>query len=483
MGLPAGAQEIRSAEVGQLTSAGLGDLKQLINEAEVKRRALTAEVAVNTQLLTRAKGRLRFARAFIVRIFTTRSAPRLAAAVEFATDRLEDSRAQLEGCFVEVDFAFDEATLGSYAALVRTFDDLSGCQRIWDVTATAATDRVAERTMATQALTRTAVSFDFVVPEIVRSQHRAMRMGNAGGRDLFFYPGFVMMRDASRDFALIEYRELRATLSQSRFIEEDHVPSDSEVVGQTWKKANKDGSPDRRFKDNYAIPIARYGELMLRSPTGLMEAYQFSQYGRTEAFAGALADHQRALLALGKAGGLTPTEMSHDDDGDEAEILEDEAQAPAAAPTLPTSFVLDWMALVLILSALTIGGVWADTHRSELVARFASRPVMPSDAGQVGEAVTSGPQSGGPPSSGSQPTAQTVVAPPAVLRRWASLNARCRRGSREESATLEACDDRDTIGLRLNSAGFCHGRAGEAEAAMTWHRCGPGSLHVAEVED
>src|SRR5262249_27237993 len=54
----------------------------------------------------------------------------------------------------------------------------------------------------------------------------------------------------------------------TRFIEREVIPADSPVVGHTWLKANKDGSPDKRFKDNVKIPVVQYGTLTLRSSTG-----------------------------------------------------------------------------------------------------------------------------------------------------------------------------------------------------------------------
>ena len=67
-----------------------------------------------------------------------------------------------------------------------------------------------------------------------------------------------------------------------RFIEEDGVPSDSKVVGQEWAKTNKDGSRDKRFAGNYQIPIALYGELILKSATGLDEKFVVSNPERLQ---------------------------------------------------------------------------------------------------------------------------------------------------------------------------------------------------------
>jgi hypothetical protein len=77
-----------------------------------------------------------------------------------------------------------------------------------------------------------------------------------------------MLPSPSNDFALIDLTEMRLNFSQCSFIEEDPLPADAEVIGQAWKKTNKDGSPDRRFSDNYQIPVVKYAEIEFRSKGG-----------------------------------------------------------------------------------------------------------------------------------------------------------------------------------------------------------------------
>jgi hypothetical protein len=50
----------------------------------------------------------------------------------------------------------------------------------------------------------------------------------------------------------------------------------------TWAKTNKDGSPDRRFRDNFAIPVMEYAQLTLRSPAGLNGKYILSNVSAAE---------------------------------------------------------------------------------------------------------------------------------------------------------------------------------------------------------
>lgn len=87
----------------------------------------------------------------------------------------------------------------------------------------------------------------------------------------------------------VPYSTLKVEISPSRFIESELVPSDAKVVGQTWKYVNKDGGPDRRFKDNRKIPIALYEELHFSSPSGLNEVLQLSQTGVGQPLAEAIA--------------------------------------------------------------------------------------------------------------------------------------------------------------------------------------------------
>ena len=70
-----------------------------------------------------------------------------------------------------------------------------------------------------------------------------------------------------------------------KFIEDGTVPSDAQLIGHAWAKSNKDGSPDRRFRNNYQIPVVLYGSLKFTSPGGLLEEFQISNAALAERFA------------------------------------------------------------------------------------------------------------------------------------------------------------------------------------------------------
>ena len=113
-----------------------------------------------------------------------------------------------------------------------------------------------------------------------------------GRQTLHFFPDRVLVYDPN-GVGAVGYQELRIDVSETRFIENDSVPRDAEVVDRTWKYVNKSGGPDNRFKDNKELPVCRYEEITLSSQSGLNEVLQLSRCG----FGRGLAE---AITLLGK---------------------------------------------------------------------------------------------------------------------------------------------------------------------------------------
>jgi hypothetical protein len=85
---------------------------------------------------------------------------------------------------------------------------------------------------------------------------------------LFFLPDYIFVRQRSR-YGAVSYDSLTVSFSPTRFIEDQAVPVDAQVVDHTWQFVNKKGGPDRRFSNNRQLPIAQYGFIQLQSNTGL----------------------------------------------------------------------------------------------------------------------------------------------------------------------------------------------------------------------
>jgi hypothetical protein len=97
---------------------------------------------------------------------------------------------------------------------------------------------------------------------------------------------------------VIDYHDVKGASKLVQFQEEEGVPKDSKIIGQAWAKANKDGSRDKRFANNYQIPIALYGSLSLKSSSGLWEEFQFSDPDRLKRFLEAWNKFESSFVSL-----------------------------------------------------------------------------------------------------------------------------------------------------------------------------------------
>ena len=135
------------------------------------------------------------------------------------------------------------------------------------------------------------------IPDI-KTNFEALWFNNANGADLYVYPNFIVMYSSKTKFAIIGLDEIDFSQSYTRFVETGTVPRDTKIIDKTWFKVNKNGSPDKRFKGNYQIPVVKYGELVLRTKTGLNEEYQFSNYEFTEEFGNAFEEYRKTIKGL-----------------------------------------------------------------------------------------------------------------------------------------------------------------------------------------
>jgi DNA-directed RNA polymerase subunit RPC12/RpoP len=164
------------------------------------------------------------------------------------------------------------------------FTALTECAAIWDIKTEQKTDKIRERTRADTAISRERVTLSLGTCELIGWDQEVPHLRNANGGDMFLYPGFILYRASRTAFSVIDCHDVKLLAAAVKFHEQEGVPNDATTIGRTWAKTNKDGSPDRRFANNYEIPIVRYGQAEFRSETGLWEEFHFSNSDRLDRF-------------------------------------------------------------------------------------------------------------------------------------------------------------------------------------------------------
>ena len=179
----------------------------------------------------------------------------------------------------------------AYERMTNAFDGLSGCAGKWHVEAGGAVRDLTtwkRNAGATHIVRKNPTILGYKVPGAVTSNVTPPAL-HVGKQVIYFFPDVALVDDGRRVGA-IGYTDLRVTWQDSNFIEEGTVPRDAQIISHTWKHPNKNGGPDRRFRDNRQIPVCRYEAMHLRSGSGLNELVEFSRTGVAAPFAAALRD-------------------------------------------------------------------------------------------------------------------------------------------------------------------------------------------------
>lgn len=287
--------EISSASVEVLTSTSLLPLRDLIAKAREQRSEINADLKEAIAEELKQRNELTRRKSSVFRWFFKRRILKLEIELPLIQEEVVRLVSWEENTKIAITFESSDSSQRAYAAMVRAFDILKSSVKKWDITADKATDQLVERTLATRSVNRHPVNFDFSSTDLIQFTGRAMWFENINGDDILIYPGVAVIPRADGAFALIDLRELHITSENHGFHEEDDIPKDANIAGYTWAKTNKNGTPDRRFKENYQIPICIYGNITFQSQTGVTEEYMVSNADAAQAFSEAVKRYQLSL--------------------------------------------------------------------------------------------------------------------------------------------------------------------------------------------
>lgn len=289
---------IFSSDIHEITSQNMQGIKEAIILANQQRKDLKKDLLKIQVSLNSSKLKLGLSYFLVYGLVKKNIPENIRLNIEVKKEAIKQTKEQIENSFVKLEIEFEPEIREQYQALVEAFKKLITSQKIWDVTSAHYQDRVAARSSASTLVKKREVRFTMKSLPDIKSDFNALYFQNTNGADLYFYPSFIVMHSNNTNFALIGIDELIFNQNYVRFTETGIIPKDSKVIDRTWAKVNKNGTPDKRFKGNYQIPIVRYGEIKLRTNTGLNEEYEFSNYEFTEEFGKVFRDYQSTIKSL-----------------------------------------------------------------------------------------------------------------------------------------------------------------------------------------
>lgn len=179
-------------------------------------------------------------------------------------------------------YEMDAQAQQKWGLLNQCVSSLGRSLRLWRITTHDPTYDWKRNAGASSLLTRNPSSVQQRTSRTIASNVNPYVL-DIGTQQFYFFPDRVYVLE-NGTYGAVEYASLMLGVGQTRFIEEQGVPSDAQTVGQTWRFVNKSGGPDRRFNNNYQIPIAQYGVVELKSSTGLNLLLHVSSVAVAEQF-------------------------------------------------------------------------------------------------------------------------------------------------------------------------------------------------------
>lgn len=179
---------------------------------------------------------------------------------------------------VHIEYTLDDYSTRAFEHLSTAWMDLKGCSKLWQ--------SVSEKTVINKRSWGNAgysaklkdVQFLRKYPFFIKTNVQPIGF-KLEKKKLIFLPDKLLIVNGHQ-IGAINYTDIDFIFYENHFLEAKKVPADAEIVRTQWLKSNKDGSPDKRFKNNQQFPICRYGEFVIKSSTSLYVDFLCSNYSK-----------------------------------------------------------------------------------------------------------------------------------------------------------------------------------------------------------
>ncbi|HUD45328.1 MAG TPA: DUF4236 domain-containing protein [Candidatus Baltobacteraceae bacterium] len=189
-------------------------------------------------------------------------------------------------------YSMEPAAEDAYQGLHTDLGAIQSCSRTWQIPAERQISGIYDwktHSGVNSVIKRRLVNVSNAAPPYFKT-NIAIPMLPAERLKFYFLPDRLLVYD-SGGVGAVNYTDLDVSWQSVQFHEEQFLPPDAKVLGQTWRFVNKSGGPDRRFNNNTEIPIVLYEQIQLASRSGLSETFMCSRVG-------VAAQLKKAILAM-----------------------------------------------------------------------------------------------------------------------------------------------------------------------------------------
>src|SRR5699024_6838126 len=149
---------------------------------------------------------------------------------------------------ISVEYEFDEYGKRRIQMMDHAMGMLINNRSIWQVNTIQANSSRKTNAGASESVGRKLVKFQKKKPFFLKTDatcyHIKLLRDN-----VFILPDRLIIK-GKKGWGAVDYSELHLGVGNVIFIESGGVPKDAQIVGHTWQYVNKNGTADKRFKNN-----------------------------------------------------------------------------------------------------------------------------------------------------------------------------------------------------------------------------------------
>lgn len=167
---------------------------------------------------------------------------------------------------IPMEYSFDEESKASFDEMSAIWMSLNKNKKFWQTISESSLNRKTSGG-ASRGVKRISAKAISKLPFFVTSNVQPFGL-KLRKQKVYFLPD-KMLVVSSLNVGAINYSDIKMDLGESRFVETDPVPKDANILGYTWLKVNKNGTRDKRYKNNRQVPVCQYGRVDIQSSSGL----------------------------------------------------------------------------------------------------------------------------------------------------------------------------------------------------------------------
>ncbi len=274
--LPFNSNDLEQFDFAEISSQDKYGIIEAIHLARKEREELKNDIKKLKRIIIISKFKLTLSYILMFEIINKRFLIELKEDVDNQKNTLERLTVLLENCYVNVDIDFDNEVSEKYEDAVRSYQRLSQTKFIWNVTNLQWENSYQSRAAYNFVYDRKKVLIIDNKSIEIKSKYKAFIFNSSEDRNYYIYPSFLLLFYQKDKIKIIDYKDFEIEYVPTNFVEEEFKPDDSLLLNYTWKRVNKNGSPDRRFSNNYQIPIFEYGIIKILIQGTIIDQFIFS---------------------------------------------------------------------------------------------------------------------------------------------------------------------------------------------------------------